>query len=629
MKKERNVLLALLLIFVCGMAFLVFAMFGGVFRAPIAVQSNGEEIKPYGNRLSLSVSSNQKQYESECEWLQDAEIKQAIPELTYADDFSIKGKNADEFSYVMNVYNPRGKCVQKEIELSMLPELQAGIYYIGIVRQDKNGEYVEEPALFQKEICEYVFKMKKPSNAAEGEPHVTVFSNGEEIRPFSEALSSSRWAPTGGWDAAKLIQRWPRDKSVVSEFPVVTYAEDFEIRVRDDTSLYGTFKIYKSVDSMVAEVGTQSYFATLPAGTYYVCFNISYHSGDWMVSKHGDEGYEYSGSSQCLFTLIKEDEKEETEKNEKEDGDAVSREVPIVSQNGKQIPITHSYFLHASSYSNGYWIAADGAPFGYAFAGKENTLIEIEYSDDINILYEDETVSYSKINVYDNEMKSYDRGVSVKNLGALPAGTYYIGIMISHQGRYIDDGKYPGYESSTSEYVFKLLKPVAEKEEPPVSEIYDPNANADVEPDVEPVVEPDIQPDIEPEPDPDTETIERSNTIAFSAPMYLYSYEELEQAIADAYSGSKSYDYQKLEHYHVPTYASKWCELSQIYSGNPMSYTVRYSMKEEFGERNSYAEPWDLTMTITVDEKAAIENFQFFTTQASFKPYEACEGVYY
>lgn len=736
MKKERKILLALLLIFVCGLAFFVFAMFGGVFGAPLAVRSNGEEIKPYENRLSLSVSSNQKQYESECEWLQDAEIKQSIPELTYADDFSIKGKNADKYTYVLNVYNPRGKCVQKEIELSMLPELQAGIYYIGIVRQDKNGEYVEEPALFQNEICEYVFKMRKPSRAAEGEPRVTIVSNGEEIKPFSEALSSSRWVSAGTWDAAKLIQRWPRDKSVVSEFPVVTYAEDFEIRVRDDTSLYGAFKVYNSDFKEIQNSLNKSQLAQFSAGTYYVCFNISYHSGDWMVSKHGDEGYEYSGSSQCLFTLIKEDEKEETEKNEKEDGDAVSREVPIVSQNGKQIPITHSYFLHASSYSNGHWIAADGMPIWMVFSPEENNFEEIEYSDDVEIVYEGEVISNSRLNVYDSEMKHYASNVNLTYIEALPAGIYYIGIPISTRGEYIDDEKYPGYESSTSEYVFKLVKTAdAAKEEELVVEqkplvwVYSNGAKvipyadtyfmfskdgysrliggseqlpADF-PEIEyaedfvleyaegvslasmviyntelrakyefgsgaslasmadlpndtyylgilvsqegddsanrceyfvRMIKPDepeqeiSKPDIEPDPEPDTAQVDHSNTISFSAPMYVYSYEELEQAISESY-GRDTYVVHQLEHYYIPTYASKWCELSQIYSGNPMSYTVRYSMKEEFGERNSYAEPWDLTMTITVDEKAAIESFQFFTTQASFKPYEACEGVYY
>lgn len=132
--------------------------------------------------------------------------------------------------------------------------------------------------------------------------------------------------------------------------------------------------------------------------------------------------------------------------------------VSIVSDEITTVP--YQRFSWDTLWRDNTWIATDALQLICVLPEIAQELPIINYHNDFSVQYE-EGVSFSHMMVYDDSFEylhhiaTYSKIDYLSYLKTLPEGTYYIGIAVSKQGKYIASEKQ--YEYHGYECVFKLV----------------------------------------------------------------------------------------------------------------------------------------------------------------------------
>ncbi len=125
-----------------------------------------------------------------------------------------------------------------------------------------------------------------------------------------------------------------------------------------------------------------------------------------------------------------------------------------VISNGEAIA-PYENFLWASEWTDNGWLAADGIPaFFQDISELEPKLPSAVYGSDFAVELSPST-SFS-ISIWDDTKQRIYHNVDISYIDALPRGTYYINIVVTKRGKYIESEK--RYEYCGSECIFKLIK---------------------------------------------------------------------------------------------------------------------------------------------------------------------------
>jgi len=133
--------------------------------------------------------------------------------------------------------------------------------------------------------------------------------------------------------------------------------------------------------------------------------------------------------------------------------------VMSITSNG-EATLPYLHWAWANSWIETGWIAADALQLDYTLQDIAQELPTVSYHEDFTMKYE-EGVSFSYMLVLDADFKrishlaEYDELDHLTYLKELPEGTYYVGIAVVKQGRYIE--KESKYEYSGFDCVFKLV----------------------------------------------------------------------------------------------------------------------------------------------------------------------------
>ncbi len=126
--------------------------------------------------------------------------------------------------------------------------------------------------------------------------------------------------------------------------------------------------------------------------------------------------------------------------------------VTVTSEGKTAAPYVN--WLWAKTWSEGKWLAGDGASVMYTLPELAAKLPELVFSDDFVIKTASNT-SFSYLSVYDESFERLYHNDTLDRLNALPPGIYYVSIAVTERGAYVPEGE--GYETSGYECVFKLI----------------------------------------------------------------------------------------------------------------------------------------------------------------------------
>lgn len=126
-----------------------------------------------------------------------------------------------------------------------------------------------------------------------------------------------------------------------------------------------------------------------------------------------------------------------------------------VISNGEAIA-PYENFLGASEWTDDGWLAADGIPaFFYDISELEPKLPAAVYGSDFAVELNTNASSY-RLSIWDDTKQRIYHNVDISYIDALPRGTYYINIVVTKHGKYIESEK--RYENCSIECIFKLIK---------------------------------------------------------------------------------------------------------------------------------------------------------------------------
>lgn len=112
-----------------------------------------------------------------------------------------------------------------------------------------------------------------------------------------------------------------------------------------------------------------------------------------------------------------------------------------VTSGGSMIhPFWH--FAYSEHWAEDGFLCADGTPAGGELKewSEESSLPEIEWSEDFTVTYAD-GVDFQYIMVFNEAREQQDHLFAVSDLSELDSGRYYIGIVVSQKGQYIEQAK--------------------------------------------------------------------------------------------------------------------------------------------------------------------------------------------
>ena len=100
------------------------------------------------------------------------------------------------------------------------------------------------------------------------------------------------------------------------------------------------------------------------------------------------------------------------------------------------------HFAYSEHWAEDGFLCADGTPAGGELKewSEESSLPEIEWSEDFTVTYAD-GVDFQYIMVFNEAREQQDHLFAGSDLSELDSGRYYIGIVVSQQGQYIEQAK--------------------------------------------------------------------------------------------------------------------------------------------------------------------------------------------
>ena len=114
--------------------------------------------------------------------------------------------------------------------------------------------------------------------------------------------------------------------------------------------------------------------------------------------------------------------------------------ISVTSEGSMIHPFLH--FAYSEHWAEDGFLCADGTPAGGELKewSEESSLPEIEWSEDFTVTYAD-GVDFQYIMVFNEAREQQDHLFAVSDLSELDSGRYYIGIVVSQKGQYIEQAK--------------------------------------------------------------------------------------------------------------------------------------------------------------------------------------------
>lgn len=132
----------------------------------------------------------------------------------------------------------------------------------------------------------------------------------------------------------------------------------------------------------------------------------------------------------------------------------ISADTPLALISNGIVIVPYQQFRWSKSWDAGGWLAADAISVAHTLPGIAQELPVITRSNNLDFIYGN-NVSFYYLSVYNESCERIYHNDTLSRISALPTGTYYVGIVVAVQGKYISAGK--GYEVTGYECVFKLV----------------------------------------------------------------------------------------------------------------------------------------------------------------------------
>ncbi len=126
---------------------------------------------------------------------------------------------------------------------------------------------------------------------------------------------------------------------------------------------------------------------------------------------------------------------------------AESMHLITVTSNGETIA-PYENFAFARSWAENGWLYADGIALLYQLPELADELPVVTYSDNFAVQYKS-GVSFLRMSVCSEAFEQIEHNARLEYIKELPAGTYYIGIVVTFDGKYIEsegEAEYIAYE---------------------------------------------------------------------------------------------------------------------------------------------------------------------------------------
>lgn len=133
--------------------------------------------------------------------------------------------------------------------------------------------------------------------SAADETYIMVRSAGVDTDPYVNFLWSHTYGEYGWLSADGIRISWELSQ-VCSQFPVVVYANDFEIRCQDGVT-FQYLSVYNEEFQCIHQNVTQDILMTLPDGTYYLVITAK-GQGAYILAENTFETYGYEFAYKLL-----------------------------------------------------------------------------------------------------------------------------------------------------------------------------------------------------------------------------------------------------------------------------------------------------------------------------------------